>query len=257
MKSSPPAKSAMNSGPPSSRPRHHRAIIMAGGQGTRLAPYTRILPKPLIPVDGKPILEIVLRQLDRHGFRRITICVGPMGELIRAYFGDGGKFGVDIEYTVEDRPLGTVGPLRLLRQFAEAILVINGDILTDLDYGDLLDAHTRDDGALLTIATCARSVDISLGVVDFDESHRVTGFREKPRMSYWACMGAYAMSPGILEFIPPGRAWGLDELVEALLASRQQPRVYPFEGMWLDLARPEDHERATDVFHNHRDRLLP
>lgn len=236
--------------------RNLRAVIMAGGRGTRLAPYTSVLPKPLLPVDGKPILEVVLHQLRQHGCSRVTICAGHLAELIRTYFGDGERVGLPIDYVVEAEPLGTIAPLRLIDDFHEPILVMNGDILTTLDYSDLYSKHLRHQ-PLLTIATCVKQCDIPLGVVEFNGSREITGFREKPSLDVWVSMGTYVASPAVLEHIPSKGPFGADQLVTALIAADEMPIAYPFEGVWQDLAEADDCTRATEYLQTHRDALLP
>lgn len=232
------------------------AVILAGGKGARLAPYTTILPKPLMPIDDIPVLEIVLRQLKAHGFTKITISVGHLAQLLMAFFGDGAKLGLDIEYAIESKPLGTIGPLALMKLPAEPFIVMNGDILTDLDYSELYLDHCDAD-SVLTIATCRKTVDITLGVLDYD-SHRVLkGFREKPRLPFDVSMGVYVMDPKVVDYVPVGKHYGFDELVLDLLERKVPPRVYPFEGLWLDIGRTEDYSSATECFLEHRGRFLP
>jgi NDP-sugar pyrophosphorylase family protein len=229
---------------------------MAGGKGTRLAPYTTVLPKPLMPVDEQPILEIVLRQLARHHFTHVTVCVGHLANLLMAFFGDGKKLGIEIEYALEDKPLGTIGPLRLLELPEEPFLVMNGDILTDLNYSELYREHLEGD-QLLTIAGFRRHVDISLGVLEYGADRRLTGFREKPRMLFDVSMGVYVMSPAVTQFISKTGNYGFDNLVLDLMAAERPPVVFPFDGLWLDIGRHEDYEEATKVFRSHRQRFLP
>jgi NDP-sugar pyrophosphorylase family protein len=229
---------------------------MAGGKGSRLAPYTTVLPKPLLPVDEQPILEILLRQLARHDFSRVTICVGHLANLIMAFFGKGRGMGIEINYAVEDEPLGTIGALRALDLPDEPFLVMNGDILTDLNYAELYQAHLEAD-QLLTIAGCRRHVDITLGVLEYGDDRRLHGFREKPRLAFDVSMGVYVMSPGICHYIPKDGSYGVDNLVLDLLAAGMPPQVFPFEGLWLDIGQQEDYEAATKTFRAHRSRFLP
>ncbi|MGP7988635.1 MAG: NDP-sugar synthase [Desulfobaccales bacterium] len=156
-----------------------RAIILAGGKGVRLAPVTDVIPKPLVPLGGRPIMEIVIRQLQRHGFRHITLAVGYMADLIRAYFGDGAKLGVHLDYSYESRPLGTVGPLALINDLDDTFLVMNADVLTDFNYHDLLNFH-KTHGGVATIGAYQRQVIIDLGVIKADGDHRVQSYIEKP-----------------------------------------------------------------------------
>ena len=231
------------------------AIIMAGGKGTRLAPYTTVLPKPLMPIEDQPILEVVIRQLRHFGFERVTISVGHLAELIMAFFGDGRRFGVEIDYAIEDTPQGTVGALRHMELPDAPFLVMNGDILTDLDYEALYEEHLAHD-ALLTIAGFRKHVDISLGVLDYGGDQVLTGFREKPRMFFDVSMGIYIMSPEILSVFPADGPYGFDGLVKDLMEARKPPRIFPFEGMWLDIGRREDYEGAAETFRVHRSRFV-
>jgi NDP-sugar pyrophosphorylase family protein len=229
---------------------------MVGGRGQRLMPYTDVLPKPLLPVAGRPILETLIRQLAAFGFQRVTMCLGHLGDLIATYFGDGETFGIEIDYVVEPRPLGTIGALQLVSDFDEPALVLNGDLLTDLDFGALLDEHTQSSAAI-TLATCRQEVDIALGVLDFATNGELTRFREKPKLDYWACMGIYAMSPQVLEAIPANQSFGVDALVEGLLQRGHRNRVFRFEGLWLDVANAEDCLRATETLRKRGLRLVP
>lgn len=233
-----------------------RAVIMAGGFGRRMRPDTLVLPKPLLPVDGQPVLEVTLRQLKRHGFEHVTLCVGYLGELISTYFGDGAKLGLSIDYTVESEPLGTIGPLRLVDGFDEPLLVMNGDVLTAIDFADLYDTHVRR-RPILTIATCLQRQEVPFGVVTFDQSNRITAFREKPELDLWVCMGTYVAAPEIVEYLPAEGAFGFDALVEAIQAAGHWPHAYPYDGLWHDLGKREDCFRASESFRQHRDVLLP
>jgi NDP-sugar pyrophosphorylase family protein len=233
------------------------AVILAGGKGTRLRPYTTSIPKPLVPIgDESAILEIVLRQLARDGYRRITIAIGHLGELIRAYVGSGDKWGLDVDYSSEDKPLSTMGPVvAILDRLPEQFLVLNGDILTDLSYSSLLEAHAASD-APITIATYRRHVDVDFGVMTI-ESGKVVGFVEKPRLDYQVSMGVYAVSRSALADYPVGESLGFDRLVLDLLAKGRNPASYPFDGYWLDIGRPEDYDRANSEFARLRSHLLP
>jgi NDP-sugar pyrophosphorylase family protein len=232
------------------------AVILAGGKGVRLRPYTTTLPKPLVPIgDQHAILEIVLRQLAASGFTTVTIAIGHLGHIIRAYVGDGSQWGLRVGYSTEDNPLGTMGPLvTILDQLPPDFLVMNGDILTDLDYGDVL-AHHQRCGAPLTIATYTRKEKIDFGVLT-TESGQVTGFTEKPSVDYRVSMGVYGVSRSTLAAYTPGMPLGFDELVLDLLRSETPPASYPFDGYWLDIGRPDDYDRANAEFTTHRDLLL-
>ncbi|WP_320782073.1 nucleotidyltransferase family protein [Streptomyces sp. CRN 30] len=232
------------------------AVILAGGKGVRLRPYTTALPKPLVPIgDQHAILEIVLRQLATAGFTSCTLAIGHLGEIIRAYVGDGSQWGLTIDYATEDSPLGTMGPLLTMRErLPEEFLVMNGDILTDLDYADVL-RHHRASGAPLTIATYARTVKIDFGVLTTDDS-KVVGFTEKPNLDYRVSMGVYGVSRATLDSYPAGLPLGFDELVLDLLHAQNPPQAYEFGGYWLDIGRPDDYDRANAEFTSRKSLLL-
>lgn len=233
------------------------AVILAGGLGTRLRPFTTTIPKPLVPIaDEGAIIEIVLRQLAGQGFRRATVAIGHLGDFVRAYVGDGSRWGLVIDYATENGPLGTMGPVvALLDRLPEQFLVMNGDILTDLPYKDLLDHH-RARGAPLTIATHRRELIVDFGVLEAAEGS-VVGFSEKPTLSYEVSMGVYAVSRQALADYPPGQPLGFDQLVLDLIGRRTNPAAFAFDGYWLDIGRPDDYERANAEFAALRDRLLP
>lgn len=237
-----------------------RAVVLAGGLGTRLRPYTTVLPKPLMPVGDRPILDIVVRQLKAAGFGHITISTGYLAELIEAFFGDGQKYGVRIDYHREAEPLGTVGALSMIDDLGESdFLVMNGDVLTDLDYGALLERHTQD-GAAATIATRERDVQISLGVLRFedpDDDTLLTGYAEKPKVRYEASMGVYCFTPRVLGHIEPGKRLDFPDLVLKLIAAGETVRAARSEAYWLDIGRHDDYQEALDEFEQVRDRLIP
>ena len=224
-----------------------RAVILAGGEGRRLQPYSTVLPKPLMPVGNAPILETVVKQLERDGFDRLTIAVGYLAQLLEAYFGDGSRFGVTIDYSFEDRPLGTVGPLTLVERPDDDFLVMNGDILTNLSYARFMAAH-KAKGAIASICVYQKDVPISLGVLDLSENDDVIGYTEKPTHHYIASTGVYCFKPAVIEHIPKGRHFDLPELVLKLIAEGQKVWAYRFDGKWLDIGRPEDYEIATEEF---------
>ena len=233
-----------------------RAVILAGGKGTRLAPYTTILPKPLMPVGDMPILEIVIRQLARHGFSDLTLAVGHLAELLMAYCGDGNKFGVKIDYSREEQPLGTAGPIALVPNLDETFLVMNGDLLTTIDYSAMLKYH-RERGALATIACYQRDVNIDLGVIDVDSDNWVTNYIEKPTYHYAVSMGIYIFEPAILGYIPRNQRLDLPELMLNLIKEGRKVNVYNFDGYWLDIGRHDDYEQAIEEFSIHRNDFLP
>jgi len=236
------------------RARH--AVILAGGKGVRLRPYTTCLPKPLVPLgDEFAILEVVLRQLQRSGVESVSLAIGHLGELIRAYVGDGSRWGLQVDYWEEDSPLGTVGPLVQNRdRLPDDFLVMNGDILTDLPFGRLFARHleTR---AEVTVAAYTRVVEVDFGVLELGE-RSIVGFREKPTLEYTVSMGVYGLSRRVLERFEPGLPMGFDELLLDQLETDNPPQPFRFDGFWLDIGRPEDYDRANDEFPVRRPSLI-
>ena len=233
-----------------------RAIVLAGGVGTRLRPYTVVLPKPLMPIGDYPILEVIVRQLVHQGFTQITLAVNHQAEILRAFFGDGKKWGVRIDYSLETKPMSTVAPLSLISDLPENFLLMNGDLLTDFDLSSFLERHV-DCGRLFTIAAARRLQLIDYGVLNIDSSHRLTGFSEKPQMEYLVSMGVYAVNRRILQFVPPDSKYGFDDLMKDLLSKDEPVTVEPYEGYWLDIGRPDDYARAVEEFEQRRQRFLP
>jgi NDP-sugar pyrophosphorylase family protein len=232
-----------------------RAVILAGGKGTRLAPYTVAFPKPLMPLGDVPILEVVIRQLASYGFTRITMAVGHLAELLQAYFGDGSRFGIAIDYSREPEPLGTAGPLKLIPDLDESFLVMNGDLLTDLDYGELVRRH-REQKNDATIGVYQKEVRIDLGVLERDPEGRIVDYREKPTLSYEVSMGVYAFRREVLEIIPDGY-FDFPDLVLELIRRGRPIRGFAFHGLWLDIGRQEDYGSAIETFERERERFLP
>ena len=236
------------------------AIILAGGRGTRLAPYTTVLPKPLLPIGDAPILDVVMRQLGYYGFTKVTLAVGYLAHLIEAVFQDGAQQGVSLRYHREEYPLGTVGPLALIDGLDEQFLMMNGDVLTTLDYRALFAAHTASDN-FLTVATNVRTVCSDYGVLDFDghagATRRVCGFREKPAIDHSVSMGVYVLDRRVCELIPPGERFDLPDLIWRLLEAGLPVGAYRYDGFWLDIGRHEDYAQAIDDFEAHRDEFLP
>jgi NDP-mannose synthase len=231
-----------------------RAVILAGGKGTRLRPYTVVLPKPLMPLGDFPILEVVVRQLVRSGFDRITMAVNHQAELIRAFFGDGSRWRATIDYSLEDRPLGTIGPLRLIPDLPDHFLVMNGDVLTDLDYAQFHDAHAAGQSEF-TISSYIRQQKTDYGVLQ-TQGQRLTGFREKPCSTFEVSMGVYMMSRSLLKMVPPERTYGFDTLMEDMITTGREVCVKRFDGYWLDIGRPDDYMQAIDEFEAMRSRFI-
>jgi len=233
-----------------------KAILLAGGKGTRLAPYTTILPKPLLPIDDQPILEIVIRQLVHAGFDEITLAVGHLAELIAAYFGNGGRLGVQLAYSREETPLGTAGPIALVPNINDTFLVMNGDVLNTLDYATLFSYH-RKRRAIATLVAYTRSEKIDLGVLESDENDWLIDYVEKPTYQYNVSAGIYIFEPSILSYIPYGRRLDLPELVLELIKQGEKVNVYKFDGYWLDIGHPDDYIKAVQEFQANRKKFLP
>lgn len=234
-----------------------KAVVLAGGKGTRLAPYTRVFPKPMMPIGDKAILEILLCQMRRAGIDDVVLTVGHLAGLMRAFFQDGSQLGLKIGYSYEEHPLGTAGPLALVDGLGQGtFLVTNGDVLTTLDIADLLDFHHQH-GGIATIATHHRQVHIDLGVIQTDGEHTILGYTEKPTIDYHVSMGLYVFEPEALSFIPKGTYLDFPDLVKLMLAAGKKVVAYPFEGYWQDLGRPDDYEQANIDFETMRSQFLP
>ena len=223
-----------------------RAVILAGGKGTRLRPYTVVLPKPLMPIGEYPILEVVIRQLAANGFNHVTLAVNHQAGLIRAFFGDGSKWGIRIDYSEEDKSLGTIGPLRLIPDLPENFLIMNGDILTNLNFKSFYEKHVLND-QFFTVSSYRRIQKTDYGVLIADVSGKLCDFKEKPSTSYEVSMGIYMSSRKILDFIP-NDTYGFDNLMLDLLSSKHNVKVERFGGYWLDIGRPDDYMQAIDEF---------
>jgi NDP-mannose synthase len=224
-----------------------RAVILAGGQGTRLRPYTTVFPKPLIPIGDRPVLELIIRKLADSGFRRIDLCVGHLGHLIKAYFAEGTNLPepIDLRYHWEEEPLGTAGALRQIGDLDEPFLAMNGDILTSLDYRELMQFHAKRN-ASLTIAAQQKRVHIDLGVIE-SEGGLVAQYVEKPTFDFQVSMGVYVYHPSVLAQIPDNR-FEFPDLVHRLLEAGEKVSIYPFDGEWFDIGTPEEYEKAVARF---------
>jgi NDP-sugar pyrophosphorylase family protein len=224
-----------------------RVIILAGGKGVRLAPLTEVIPKPLVPIEGMPILEIVIRQLRVQGFRRITLAVGYMHELIKAYFQDGSRLGVEIDYSFETQPLGTAGPLALIDDLRDTFLVMNADVLTNINYQDLIRYHQAR-GGMTTIATFERLTKIDLGIIIKNGHGCVVDYIEKPSVKHLVSMGIYVFEPPVLGFIKEKGYLDFPDLVKMLLGASIPVYYYLFAGYWLDIGRHDDYAKAVEDF---------
>jgi NDP-sugar pyrophosphorylase family protein len=232
-----------------------RAIILAGGKGTRLRPYTVVLPKPLMPIGEYPILEVIIRQLAQHGFDHVTLAVNHQAEIIRAFFQDGAKWGIKIDYSLEDKPLSTMAPLRLINDLPENFLIMNGDILTDLSFSDIFEEHVIKNN-IFTISSHVREQKIDYGVLEMDVDGYLSGFNEKPKSQYLVSMGVYMASRRIMGFIPQDQSYGFDNLMIDLIAAGQPASVRKFDGYWLDIGRPDDYMQAIEEFDQIKPRFL-
>ncbi len=235
-----------------------KAVVLAGGRGTRLAPYTSILPKPLMPIGNSSILEIVLHQLSACGVSEVTLCVGYLSHLIEAVLSHGSSCGVKLTYVREEEALGTAGPLRLIGDLDETFMMMNGDVLTTLDFSDLV-RHHREEGNLVTIATHERAIKIDYGVLELGkrgDTNRVYRYVEKPEVTSTVSMGIYVLEPEALEYIPTGCHFDFPDLVHQLLRAKQDVGVYKSDAMWFDIGRPDDYRQAAAAWSEAADALV-
>ncbi len=234
-----------------------KAVVMAGGRGRRLIPYTWVLPKPLMPVGDMPVLELLLRQLAYYEFSEIVLAVGYRAEYIQAFIGDGKKYGLDVRYSLESQPLGTAGPLGLIEGLDEPFLIMNGDLLTSLNFHELMEYHLERQ-AVATVATYPQQMQISLGVIETDAENNLTGWREKPTYDVRVSMGISAFTPDVLRYIPPDKSFDIPDLIRALSEAKHKVITYPFSGgYWLDIGRPADYEKALNEIEEIMPILLP
>lgn len=232
-----------------------RAIILAGGKGTRLRPYTTLIPKPLVPLGGKySILEIIILQLREAGFSHITLAVNHLSQLIMAYFGDGKRLGVQIDYSLEEGELSTIGPLTLIEDLPNSFLVMNGDILCDLNYQNFYSAHLAS-GSDISVSAFRRHVKIDFGVLGYDIGGKLESFQEKPEYDFDVSMGIYCINRSVIQALPRGQKYGFDNLMVDSLAANRRVDIRPFDGYWLDIGRPDDYEYANENFDNLATRL--
>lgn len=233
-----------------------KAVILAGGRGTRLAPYTTVFPKPLMPVGDMPILEIIIRQLKAAGVTDIVLCVGYLSSLLEAYFGHGEKLGVTISYSHESEPLGTAGPLGLVEGLDETFFVMNGDLLTTIDYRAMLDFH-RGHGRSATVGVASKDIKIDLGVLEIAADHALTNYIEKPVLNYKVSMGIYVFDPGVLKEIRGKGRLDLPDLILKLKNSGQSPMAFDSNCRWLDIGRVDDYAMASETLQRDRALYLP
>ncbi len=234
-----------------------QAIILAGGKGTRLKPYTATFPKPLMPIDDMPIIEIVIRQLAKTGFDRITITTGHLAEMMRLFCGDGSKWGVRIDYSNEDQPLGTAGPLTLVSDgIDENFLVMNGDLLTTLDYAELFARHCERK-SLATVSVYPRQVRIDFGVIERDPDGAISRYIEKPTYDFHVSMGVNVFNRRIFEHMERNQRLDIPELITRLRQAGERIDTFERSCHWLDIGRADDYQAAADIFVAHRELFLP
>lgn len=232
-----------------------RVVILAGGKGTRLKPYTTVFPKPLMPLGEMPILEIVLWQLKSSGFEKITLSVNHKAHLIQTFFGDGSQLGLRISYCVENEPLGTAGSLSIIENLTDPFLVMNGDLLTTIDYAAMVRTHI-DSGAIATIGAFHREVKIDFGVLEINRKGELRDYREKPTFRYLVSMGVNVFNSSVLEFIPRAQYLDIPTLMMNLRNAGKTVLTYRSNCEWLDIGRLDDYETATEAFEQSRDKYL-
>lgn len=220
-----------------------RVLILAGGKGTRLRPYTTTIPKPLLPLGELPIIEVVLRQLAFCGCDRVTLLLNHLSHLFSAVLGDGEKYGLDIDYVVEDAVMGTAGSIGLAQDLPENFIVMNGDLLTTLNYSALFSSHCES-GSIGSIATNRRVHHVDFGVVESSESKDLIAFKEKPEMVYSVSMGVNVLNRKCLAFIQPGVYLDMPDLMINMKDSGLPVRVFEQPCYWQDIGRPDDYEKA-------------
>ncbi len=232
-----------------------QAIILAGGKGTRLHPYTVVFPKPLMPVGDYPILEILIRQLKHYGVTDVTMAVGHLKELIQVFFNDGKNWGLSIDYSFEDKPLGTAAPLKLVDNLHDDFLVMNGDVLSNINFNEFFEFHKKNDAAC-TIAMYKKKVSINLGVLKTNENNELYDYIEKPDLFYDVSMGIYAFKKEILHHIPDNEYFDFPQLVKKLISEKQKVIGYKFDGYWLDIGTPDDYGKAIEEFNEFSSEFL-
>jgi NDP-mannose synthase len=229
-----------------------KAVILAGGLGTRLKPFTEIIPKPLLPIGEKSILEIQIERLKRFGFDEVILATNYKSDYIEGFFGDGSRYGVKLTISKEDRPLGTAGPLTLLKnQLTEPFLVMNGDILSLINLSEFYNFAVKKN-TLLTIAIKKEITPYAFGNIFFKDDF-VEDIEEKPDIIMYILAGIYVMKPEILNYIPENTSFGMDKLIKSLLAMEQKVAKYDLKEYWLDIGRINDYEKAQADFKNFKD----
>jgi NDP-mannose synthase len=224
-----------------------RAIILAGGKGTRLKPYTVVLPKPLMPIGEFSILEIIIRQLAYYGFDRVTLSINDRSEIIRAFLGDGKKWNIKIDYSLESQPLGTMGPLKIIKDLPDNFLIMNGDILTDLNFAEFYNYHIKQRN-IFTVSAYEKKLKLELGVLNIGPDNKLKGFQEKPMISHNVSMGIYMVNKAAVKLIPAKEVYGFDTLMLDLIKRHNPAGAKIFKGHWLDIGTPQDYAQAIEQF---------
>ena len=232
-----------------------QAVLLAGGEGTRLRPYTTILPKPLLPLGDYPIAEIIIRQFQHFGIERIAVSTGYLAGLIEAYFGDGNKLGVNITYVHEDHPLGTAGAIALVDDLEDDFLVVNGDVLTDLNFADLLKFH-KNQKATATLSVKDRKIKADFGVIEISDDDTLQAYVEKPEYSSYVSMGINVFNIKSKNYLIKNQAIGIPELMKKLKESKEKVSCYKMHGLWYDLGRIDDLQWAQDYFEKNKEQFL-
>ena len=233
-----------------------RAIILDGGRGTRLRPYTHTLPKQLMQIgEEMPILEIILKQLKKKGFEEITLAVNYLAKIFKALFNDGDEYGLKIDYSLEKNPLGTVGPLTLINNLPDNFLVLNGDILTDLDFERFFNWHIENNNDI-SVATFKKVNKYDLGIIKYKENQDIYEFEEKPIFSNDISMGVYVLNKKVIDPLPKNERYGFDQLIIRGIKQNLKIKAYPHKHFWLDIGNEEDYQKANEFFIKNKEKLL-
>jgi len=233
------------------------AVILAGGKGARLRPYTISIPKPLVPLGEEPIIEILLRQIEACGIRRVHLALGHLANLIKAYFDQmDSQRRIEICHSFERQALGTIGPIKQITSLGQTFIVLNGDVLTTLSFPDLIAAHRRQ-GCIATLAVHKREVQMDYGVVEVTPDARIVGHREKPSLEVKVGMGIYIFERRVLDYIPENQKFDIPDLIRALLDAGESIAAYESEDYWMDIGRPDDYEIAYRDYTAAPERFLP
>ncbi len=224
-----------------------QAVILAGGKGRRLYPFTKEIPKPLVEIHGEPIIAILLKQMQSSGVSEVIIALNHMADQIEKVVGDGSLFGLKVRYSHEEKELSTVAPLKLIDALQDNFIVANGDILTDFDFADLMQKHLKSKTEL-TVAVTNRCHNIDYGVIEKNSDGKIISFVEKPKSNVLVSCGIYAFSKSVLAHVPDNMSFGFDNLMHSLLKKNISINSYLFEKFWLDIGRPSDYEKAQTEY---------